>query len=123
MHQGAVPSPQSAHAPYVKQELAPGVTPPTASSAEIPTSSDIQDLISGASKQAEAQAPSNVAPAAATLTTAAAPPKEKAADEKKDKDKPKATRLVYQDTELSMEEKLASLSRFAFTPKQALIAA
>lgn len=121
MHQGAIPSPHSANVPYQKQESAPGITPPTAPPAEIPSSSDIQDLITGATQQVEASATQSAAPPAATASTAA-PAKEKPADEKKDKEKPKATRLVYQDTELSMEEKLATLSRFAFTAQQAPIA-
>ena len=105
--------------PYQKLDSAPGVPQSSAPPAEIPSSSDIQDLITGA-KQAESTPPAVAAPTLTAPTSATT--KEKLPDEKKDKDKPKATRLVYQDTEVSMEEKLASLSRFAFTRQQAPIA-
>ena len=88
-----------------------------------PNAASIDDLISSASKQADANAvaqavptppPAKVeAPAAASTPV----PKEEAADEKtgkKDKEKSKATRLVYSDNETSPEEKMAMLPRYAF---------
>lgn len=123
MHQGANPNPHNSNMPYQKQESAPGVTQPSAPAAEIPSSSDIQDLITGATKQSETSATQSPAPPTVPAATSApAKEKEKAAEDKKDKEKPKATRLVYQDTEVSMEEKLALLSRFAFTAQQAPVA-
>lgn len=102
---------------YQKQESAPGVAQSTAPPAEIPSSSAIDDLVSSAGKQADASATQS--PAAPAVPTPAEK-KDKPAEDKKDK--AKATRLVYQDTEVSMEEKLASLSRFAFTAQQTPIA-
>lgn len=67
-----------------------------------------------------APAPSVVQPtppadrAVAPETTAAPEPSEK----KPKKDKEKATRLVYSDNEVSPEEKMAKLSRYAFAPEQ-----
>lgn len=62
-------------------------------------STSVDDLISGAAKQAE--------------TTA-----DKKGDEKPKKDKSKAVRLVYSDNETSPEEKMAQLARYAFVPEQ-----
>ena len=63
-------------------------------------STSVDDLISGAAKQAE--------------TTADKPKSE----EKPKKDKSKAVRLVYSDNETSPEEKMAQLARYAFVPEQ-----
>lgn len=117
MHQGAIPAPPSHNMQYQKQESAPGVAQSTAPPAEIPSSSAIDDLVSSAGKQADASATQSPA---APAVPAPAEKKDKPAEDKKDK--AKATRLVYQDTEVSMEEKLASLSRFAFTAQQTPIA-
>ncbi|KAL5339341.1 hypothetical protein BJX70DRAFT_158004 [Aspergillus crustosus] len=66
--------------------------------------SSIDDLISGAAKEAEqaAAVPSK--------------PTENAEEKSSKKDKSKQSRLVYSDNETSPEEKMASLSRYAFVP-------
>ena len=63
-------------------------------------SASVQDLVSGAAKQADE----------ATAT----PP----AGEKAKKDKSKATKLVYSDNEVSPEEKMAQLPRYAVAPNR-----
>jgi len=94
---------------------------------EAPGASSLDDLISSASKQADEQsARANTAtPKPATPQTAPLATREKAVEEKsnkKDKDgKEKAakpTRLVYPDNEISPEEKMASMPKYAFTPAQ-----
>ncbi|KAL4881235.1 hypothetical protein BJY04DRAFT_61887 [Aspergillus karnatakaensis] len=66
--------------------------------------SSIDDLISGAAKDADQ--------AAAT----APKPTEGAEEKSSKKDKSKQSRLVYSDNETSPEEKMASLPRYAFVP-------
>lgn len=104
---------------------------------EPPNAASIDDLISSASKQADANAAAaahSTSQAALkvdasgpqpTLPTAATPPAAAAREEtvedkgaKKEKDKPKTTRLVYSDNDTSPEEKMAMLSRYAFTTEQ-----
>lgn len=102
---------------------------------EAPNAASIDDLISSASKQAdEAAFAGQAAPQPAAKTEASGPEpasaatsapvtasKDDAGEEKsakKDKDKPKTTRLVYSDNETSPEEKMATLSRYAFTVEQ-----
>lgn len=68
-------------------------------------SSSVNDLVSGAAKEAD-QATAKAA-ASAGATTEEKPSK---------KDKGKPTRLVYSDNETSPEEKMARLSRYAFVP-------
>ena len=43
-------------------------------------------------------------------------------DKEKDKDKPKSTRLVYSDNQVSPEEKMAAMARYAFTPEKRTMA-
>lgn len=77
----------------------------------------LDDLISGASKQAD------------ELKKASTPkPEEPVVEEKagkKQKDKTQASKLVYSDNETSPEEKMARLPRYAFVPrgKQGTVAA
>lgn len=91
--------------------------PPAArlDSYENPNASSLDDLISGASKEAEAN--QSVQP-----DTAPAPqPAEVAVEEKapkKEKDKNKSSKLVYSDNEVSPEEKMARMPRYAFTPEK-----
>ncbi|RDW93524.1 putative C2H2 finger domain protein [Aspergillus mulundensis] len=67
-------------------------------------SSSVDDLISGAAKQAD-------------LAAAATPKPAEGAEEKPSKkDKSKQSRLVYSDNETSPEEKMAKLPRYAFVP-------
>ncbi|KKY13748.1 putative c2h2 finger domain-containing protein [Phaeomoniella chlamydospora] len=118
MHQGQIPgSPNTA-------------VPQSYGGAE---ASSLDDLISGASRQADevakVQAAQSVTPVAASPAPAvsvnsqptipsAAAPKEQQGEEKaskKDKEKSKASRLVYSDNDVSPEEKMATLPRYAFT--------
>lgn len=68
-----------------------------------PISASVDDLISGAAKQADA---------AANEAVKAEPVGEKQAK----KDKAKQMRLVYPDNETSPEEKMARMPRYAFAP-------
>lgn len=81
--------------------VANGEKPPGAEA--MPISSSIDDLISGAAKEADQAA-----------ATAAPPTEEKPTK----KDKSKQPRLVYSDNETSPEEKMAKLSRYAFVPNR-----
>lgn len=90
------------------------------------TENSLNDLISGASKQAEEAAVAMVAAShsAGGTPQAADKPSENAAGEpvegrKDKKDKSKASHLVYPDQETSPEEKMARMPRYAFTPEKA----
>jgi hypothetical protein len=75
------------------------------------TATSVDELISGAAKQAdELAAKSSRAPSRPEESAAATPAEDKAA--KKEKAKP--SRLVYSDTEVSPEEKMARLPRYSF---------
>lgn len=139
MHQGQIPAPQNHTIPpqFPRPDPPPGgfgnqpqsVSPPI----EAPNAASIDDLISSASKQADATAAvipkPSTAPAETTSTPQPVPadPKEEAAAEdkgsKKDKEKPKTTRLVYSDNETSPEEKMALMAKYTFTPAQRPIVA
>ncbi|KAL4961306.1 putative C2H2 finger domain protein [Aspergillus stella-maris] len=94
MHMGH-PAPGGGVAPGVANGQQPDATP---------FASSIDDLISGAAKEADQ---------AATTAT----PKPEGAEEKPaKKDKSKQSRLVYSDNETSPEEKMARLPRYAFVP-------
>lgn len=67
-----------------------------------PISASVDDLVSGAAKQADA----------AAEATKTEPTEEKPAK----KDKAKQMRLVYPDNETSPEEKMSRLPRYAFVP-------
>ena len=131
MHQGQIPAPsnhnsmpqhrpQDAHSSAVAHP-ALDVQPPGQSIDEANASS-IDDLISSASKQADVDAATATAPPAQTASSL--PRKDDVTEEKgeqgakKDQEKPKSTRLVYSDNEISPEEKMALLPRYAFTPAQ-----
>ncbi|RMZ89581.1 hypothetical protein DV736_g3196, partial [Chaetothyriales sp. CBS 134916] len=144
MHQGQLPSPQNhvTQAQYRPQNTSPNPAQPQVheslpvSMSQAPSASSIDDLIATASKQADAtaatatvaatvpiaQADSSMlsAPKAepqAAGTPTPAPAEKEAGDDKpvkKDKEKAKATRLVYSDNETSPEEKMATLPRYAF---------
>ncbi|KAK2740359.1 hypothetical protein FQN55_008940 [Onygenales sp. PD_40] len=73
-------------------------------------STSIDDLISGAAKQADELAGKSPAPKPEEGTA------EKSA--KKEKEKSKATKMVYSDNEISPEEKMAQLPRYAFVPER-----
>jgi septal ring factor EnvC (AmiA/AmiB activator) len=63
----------------------------------------LDDLVSNAAKEADEKA-----------AKAEKPREEKAG--KKEKEKGKPTRLIYSDNQISPEEKMAKLSRYAFVP-------
>ncbi|OAP65014.1 hypothetical protein AYL99_00986 [Fonsecaea erecta] len=141
MHQGQIPAPQSHNiVPQYAPGLAPGSTntqvppqipaPNQAAAIDAQDASSLDDLIANASKQAdvdaaaaEAAAKSGTPPATATPATTKDEASEDKAGPKKDKEKekPKATRLVYSDNETSPEEKMALLPKYAFTPVQKTI--
>lgn len=140
MHQGQIPTQHNFPPPQVQQQhsapkeeynpAAPQIGMPHGLSNEALGASSLDDLISNASKQADQQAtPANTATSKpATPPTAPVTGKEDAAEEKsnkKDKDgKDKAakpTRLVYSDNEISPEEKMAAMPKYAFTPAQKTI--
>ncbi|EDN08082.1 conserved hypothetical protein [Histoplasma mississippiense (nom. inval.)] len=75
-----------------------------------PTS--IDDLISGAAKQAEEMAGKPPATTVKPIDGAGEKPA------KKEKEKSKATRMVYSDNEISPEEKMAQLPRYAYLPER-----
>ncbi|RAK81118.1 putative C2H2 finger domain protein [Aspergillus fijiensis CBS 313.89] len=79
-------------------------------------SGSVDDLISGAAKQAEA-ATATATPPTMTTTTTTGGKSAEGEDQKPKKDKSKA-RLVYSDNETSPEEKMARLSRYAYVPDQ-----
>jgi hypothetical protein len=131
MHQGQVPGlpnqpinqPINQPAPGLASQqnnplLQPDVPPPS-------KETSLDDLILGASKQADEVALAR----AATETPKAVEnspdkplekPTNEPIDEKKDKkEKSKASHLVYSDHENSPEEKMARMPRYAFTPEKA----
>ncbi|PGH10189.1 hypothetical protein AJ80_07548 [Polytolypa hystricis UAMH7299] len=107
MHHGqiAVP-PTTATPPY-------GGVEATQARGHETTSTSLDELISGAAKQADELAGKSPQPPAKT---------EEATGEnkpaKKEKEKSKATRLVYSDSEFSPEEKMARLPRYAYVPER-----
>jgi hypothetical protein len=81
--------------------------PPTALSAN---ASSLDDLVSGAAKDADKAANG-------TDTKPELPRIEEPAEEKKGKkEKDKNMKLVYSDNDISPEEKMAKMPRYAFTP-------
>lgn len=106
---------------YQMQQMHMGHAPPTpggtphgvsngdrpAGTGATPMSSSIDDLISGAAKEADQAVANNAAPA-----------KEATEEKTSKKDKSKQAKLVYSDNETSPEEKMAKLSRYAFVPDQ-----
>ncbi|EXJ68675.1 uncharacterized protein A1O5_08469 [Cladophialophora psammophila CBS 110553] len=139
MHQGQIPAPQSHNiVPQYAPGQAPGSTvtqlppqilvPNQPSAVEAQDASSLDDLIANASKQADADAAAAAAakggipPTATPTTTKDEASEDKAGSRKdKEKEKPKATRLVYSDNETSPEEKMAMLPKYAFTPVQKTI--
>jgi len=129
MHQGQIPPPQSHNpVPYDPKQPAAGValqSPPQGSAppSETQGASSIDDLIANATKQADADNAAAAASVKTEIAPTAAPVKEEPVEEKsgkkdKEKEKAKATRLVYSDNETSPEEKMAMLPKYAFTPAQ-----
>ena len=136
MHQGQLPAPPNhpSVTQYRPQEASVSPAPQSQVSSSIPAkldnnASSLDDLISSASKQADlTSVAATASPAAPPAAAAAAsnPPKEDANEEKaakKDKEKPKSTRLVYSDNEISPEEKMALLPKYAFISAPRAVAA
>ncbi|KAK2768394.1 hypothetical protein FQN54_000249 [Arachnomyces sp. PD_36] len=92
----------------------PGATPASqnghgyqgAETANQPLAASVNDLVSGAARAADSQN----SPAAKPEGVSEEKPS------KKEKEKAKATRLVFSDNETSPEEKMAKLPRYAFVP-------
>jgi hypothetical protein len=127
MHQGQIP-PDLPNPPPINQSIqkqdAPqnGVQPPPQSAAAQPDSApqepsiatSLDDLISGASREAEAAHSAQPDPALVPQTA------EVATEEKvpkKEKDRNKTSKLVYSDNDVSPEEKMARMPRYAFIPE------
>lgn len=74
------------------------------------TASSLDDLVSGAAKDADN--------AAATAEPKAEVPKAKESQEEKKskKEKDKNMKLIYSDNDVSPEEKMAKMPRYAFAP-------
>ncbi|KAL2365989.1 hypothetical protein RJZ56_000993 [Blastomyces dermatitidis] len=75
-------------------------------------SSSIDDLISGAAKQVDEMAGKSSTPTAKPEDGTGEKPA------RKEKEKSKATRMVYSDNEISPEEKMAQLPRYAYVPER-----
>jgi hypothetical protein len=101
------PQPATAPQDSVSQESASANASANATS--------LDDLISGASKEAEVAQSGQRDPAPASQTAEVAT-EEKAP--KKEKDKNKTSKLVYSDNDVSPEEKMARMPRYAFTPEK-----
>lgn len=83
-----------------------GVAQAGADTTNKPLAASVDDLVSGAAKAADTQGSPSSKPEGAT--------EEKPS--KKEKEKAKATKLVFSDNETSPEEKMAKLPRYAFVP-------
>ena len=91
-----------------------GSGPPSNSLPALPLSANatsLDDLVSGAAKDADKAA-------GATETQPELPKVEEPAGEKKGrKEKDKNMKLIYSDNEISPEEKMAQMPRYAFAPR------
>ena len=123
MHQGQLPGPpnptdhshssQQQHGPNGGSGVPVGSGPPSSSLSAPPLSANatsLDDLVSGAAKDADKAA-------GATETQSELPKVEEPAGEKKGrKEKDKNMKLIYSDNEISPEEKMAQMPRYAFAP-------
>ncbi|KAB8343204.1 hypothetical protein FH972_022794 [Carpinus fangiana] len=75
------------------------------------TAADVDDLIATAAKESKANG-EHAVPLQGTTTVASTPPDADKKTGKKDKDKAKKIHLVYSDSEVSPEEKMAQLPRY-----------
>lgn len=103
LHQGQIPTsnnpPNGQHFAQSSAEQPSQTTQP----AHVPANaSSLDDLVSGAAKEAD------------KVEAAIAERKEEKKSSKKDKDK--NTKLIYSDNDVSPEEKMAQLPRYAFVP-------
>ena len=131
MHQGQIPglpNPPPVNPSFQKQDLPQNgnflqqqqplpSAPPASAAPESLTATSLDDLISGASREAEASVSAAAQPEAAPVEEAQAEAGEEKAS-KKEKEKNKATKLVYSDNDVSPEEKMARMPRYAFTPEK-----
>ncbi|KAL8690849.1 MAG: hypothetical protein Q9218_003798 [Villophora microphyllina] len=115
MHQGQMPGPPNPpESPFNNSRgaaAAPGrsFNPPPEPMSENATSLD--DLVSGAARDADKAA------GALQVTKVDAKPEGATEDKKGKKDKDKNTKMMYSDNEVSPEEKMAHLPRYAFAPE------
>ncbi|KAM5463313.1 hypothetical protein MauCBS54593_007520 [Microsporum audouinii] len=107
LHHGQVSVPPSAVP--VTTEVQGNRAHPAADAHSESLSASADKLISEAAKQAK-ELPAKPSPAPGT-------PEEGAAGKPSKKEKAKSTRLVYSDNEISPEEKLSRLPRYAFVPE------
>ena len=127
MHQGQIPpdlpnpppinqSIQKQDAPQngVQQPAQPAAAHPDSATQEPSIATSLDDLISGASREAEAAHFAQPDPAPVPQTAEVAT-EEKAP--KKEKDRNKTSKLVYSDNDVSPEEKMARMPRYAFIPE------
>lgn len=138
MHQGQLPTQHNFNAPQAQHgspreeynPTAPQIGMPRGLSNEALDTSSLDDLINSASKQADENAgrgkPTTPNPAESKLgptATGEEGAEDKAARKDKDgKEKPvKPTRMIYSDNEISPEEKMAALPKYAFTPTHTMI--
>ena len=130
MHQGQIPGPPNPpiNQSFPRQDLlhntfqqhpAP-VGPPSSVPRESANATSLDDLISGASQQAEANSRVQAEPTPPSQSVEE-PAEEKAA--KKDKDKSKPLVMVYSDNDVSPEEKMARMPRYAYTPEKRAVLA
>ena len=109
MHQGQLAGPPSlttANKHNAPQKVPDIASPPGPN----PNASSLDDLLSGAAKDADR--------AAATAENKIETPKAQEPQEEKKgkKDRDKSMKLMYSDNEVSPEEKMAKMPRYAFAP-------
>jgi len=126
MHQGQLPGPPSNHAYHLQQNSngGPGAPPsfkgsPSNSLPEplkklSDNATSLDDLVSGAAKDAD-KAASGPEVKPQEEPEAAGGTKE---EKKGKKEKDKSMKLIYSDNEVSPEEKMAQMPRYAFAPSQ-----
>ena len=127
MHQGQLAGPPNPvdhsfnNLPNAQQKAPENVAPPGAPGAFASSQSEhtpapnanassLDDLVSGAAKDADNAA------ATADTKTEAPKPKEAQEEKKGKKEKDKSMKLIYSDNEVSPEEKMAKMPRYAFAP-------
>ena len=109
MHQGQLagpPNPTNAIPQNAQQKVPEIASPPSHN----PNASSLDDLLSGAAKDADRAA------ATAENITEAPKAQEPQEEKKGKKDRDKSMKLMYSDNEVSPEEKMAKIPRYAFAP-------
>ncbi|KAL8950732.1 MAG: hypothetical protein Q9222_003251 [Ikaeria aurantiellina] len=115
MHQGQLPGPPNPPDSAFNNSRGAGAPPgkPLFPAPETMSenATSLDDLVSGAAREAEKTTGNNLGDNSATK-------QDEAPEEKKGKkEKEKSTKLVYSDNEVSPEEKMAHLPRYAFDPE------